>query len=473
MESEKITFLQRIEALTVSLVDLVWGTPLVALLVGGGFFFMLYSRFIPFRHFGHGIAILTGKYDDPNDPGQISHFQALSSALASTVGMGNIGGVAIAIHTGGPGALFWMWVSAVVGMATKFFTCTLSIMYRGKDDKGEVQGGPMYVIEEGICKIDRDGYILNKRAYPVFGKFLATLFAVAGLIGCLVLFQANQLAQLVRDLIYVPNGLFADNIFLGDFTTGMTAAVIVSLVIFGGIKRIGLVASRLVPFMVAIYLFAALIILFQNVGQVPAIFSSVIRDAFTGDAVLGGSLGAIIIIGIKRAALSNEAGIGTEAMAHGAAKTEEPVREGLVAMVGPFIDTIVVCTITAFVILVSGVHASDANGVTLTAMAFEAELGNAGQLLLILAVLCFSLSTMFGYSYYGRKCTSYLFGTKWKSSYNIIYVATIVLAAMVSIDIAINVVDIMFALMAIPTMISALFLSPKVMAETKRYFSSR
>lgn len=458
MKSGNLALLERLEALTVSLVDIVWGTPLVVLLVGGGFFFMLYSRFIPFRHFGHGLAILSGKFDDPDDPGQINHFQALSSALASTVGMGNIGGVAIAIHTGGPGALFWMWVSAIVGMATKFFTCTLSIMYRGKDDKGEVQGGPMYVIEEGLGK-----------AY----KPLAILFSVAGLVGCMVLFQANQLSQLVRDLIYVPNGLFSDNILLGNFTTGMTAAVIVSLVIFGGIKRIGLVASRLVPFMVAIYLYAALIILFQNLGQVPAIVSSVLKDAFTGDAVLGGSLGAIIVIGIKRAAFSNEAGIGTEAMAHGAAKTKEPVREGLVAMVGPFIDTIVVCTITAFVILVSGVHASDANGVTLTAMAFETELGNAGQMMLILAVLCFSLSTMFGYSYYGRKCTSYLFGTKWKSSYNVIYVATIVLAAMVSIDIAINIVDIMFALMAIPTMISALLLSPKVMVETKRYFSSR
>jgi len=458
LKSGNLALLERLEALTVSLVDIVWGTPLVVLLVGGGFFFMLYSRFIPFRHFGHGLAILSGKFDDPDDPGQINHFQALSSALASTVGMGNIGGVAIAIHTGGPGALFWMWVSAIVGMATKFFTCTLSIMYRGKDDKGEVQGGPMYVIEEGLGK-----------AY----KPLAILFSVAGLVGCMVLFQANQLSQLVRDLIYVPNGLFSDNILLGNFTTGMTAAVIVSLVIFGGIKRIGLVASRLVPFMVAIYLYAALIILFQNLGQVPAIVSSVLKDAFTGDAVLGGSLGAIIVIGIKRAAFSNEAGIGTEAMAHGAAKTKEPVREGLVAMVGPFIDTIVVCTITAFVILVSGVHASDANGVTLTAMAFETELGNAGQMMLILAVLCFSLSTMFGYSYYGRKCTSYLFGTKWKSSYNVIYVATIVLAAMVSIDIAINIVDIMFALMAIPTMISALLLSPKVMVETKRYFSSR
>ncbi|HDY75717.1 MAG TPA: alanine:cation symporter family protein [Candidatus Marinimicrobia bacterium] len=434
----------------------MWGTPLVILLIGGGLYFTLYSRFIPFRHLGHVFKILRGKYDDVNDPGQISHFQALSSALASTVGMGNIGGVALAIHTGGPGALFWMWVSAIVGMATKYFTCTLAIMYRGKDDQGEIQGGPMYVVEQG----------LGLKFRP-----LAILFSVAGLVGCLVLFQANQLSQIIRDLIYSPNNFFAGNQIAGDLTTGIIVATIVSLVIFGGIRRIGLVASRMVPFMVAVYILAAILILFKHIGDLPDVFMSIIQDAFTGDAVLGGSLGAIIVIGVKRAAFSNEAGIGTESMAHGAAKTKEPVREGLVAMVGPFIDTIVVCSITGFVILLSGVHSSDVNGVTLTAMAFERELGFLGQVLLVIAVLSFSLSTMFGYSYYGRKCTSYLFGTKWKPVYNWFYVASIILASVVSIDIAINIIDGMFALMAIPTMISTLLLSKKVMKETRRYFS--
>ncbi|MBT3180696.1 MAG: alanine:cation symporter family protein [Candidatus Marinimicrobia bacterium] len=435
----------------------MWGTPLIVLLVGGGFFFTFYSRFIPFRHFPHAIQILRGKYDDENDPGQISHFEALSSALASTVGMGNIGGVALAIHTGGPGALFWMWVSAIIGMATKYFTCTLSIMYRGKDDTGEVQGGPMYVIEEGLGKAFRP---------------LAVLFSVAGLIGCLVLFQANQLAQIVRDLFYQPNDLFTSNPMAGDALTGIIAAAIVSLVIFGGIKRIGKVASRLVPFMVIMYLTAAIVILGKHFSDIPAIFSSIISDAFTGDAVLGGALGSIIIVGIKRAAFSNEAGIGTEVMAHGAAKTKEPVREGLVAMMGPFIDTIIVCSITAFVILASGVDFHGDNGVTLTVMAFKHELGITGEIILVIAVLSFSLSTMFGYSYYGRKCTSYLFGTKAKPLYNYFYVGSIVLASVISIDIAINLIDGMFALMAIPTMTSALLLSPKVMAETRRYFSS-
>jgi AGCS family alanine or glycine:cation symporter len=381
------TIWQVIEEWTANFSGFMWGTPLVILLVGGGLYFTLYSRFIPFRYLGHAFQILRGKYDNINDPGQISHFQALSSALASTVGMGNIGGVALAIHTGGPGALFWMWISAIVGMATKYFTCTLSIMYRGKDDQGEIQGGPMYVVEQG----------LGSKFRP-----LAILFSVAGLVGCLVLFQANQLSQIVRDLIYSPNQYFVGNQMVGDLTTGIVVAIIVSLVIFGGIRRIGLVASRMVPFMVAIYILAAILILFRHLSEIPFVFITIVQDAFTGDAVLGGSLGSIIIIGIKRAAFSNEAGIGTESMAHGAAKTKEPVREGLVAMVGPFIDTIIVCSITGFVILLSGVNSSDVNGVTLTAMAFEHELGIMGQLLLVVAAISFSLSTMFGYSYYGR-----------------------------------------------------------------------
>ncbi|HJL62927.1 MAG TPA: amino acid carrier protein [Candidatus Marinimicrobia bacterium] len=450
------TIWQVIEEWTANFSGFMWGTPLVILLVGGGLYFTLYSRFIPFRYFGHAFQILRGKYDNINDPGQISHFQALSSALASTVGMGNIGGGAFAIHTGGPGALFWMWISAIVGMATKYFTCTLSIMYRGKDDQGEIQGGPMYVVEQG----------LGSKFRP-----LAILFSVAGLVGCLVLFQANQLSQIVRDLIYSPNQYFVGNQMVGDLTTGIVIAIIVSLVIFGGIRRIGLVASRMVPFMVAIYILAAILILFRHLSEIPFVFITIVQDAFTGDAVLGGSLGSIIIIGIKRAAFSNEAGIGTESMAHGAAKTKEPVREGLVAMVGPFIDTIIVCSITGFVILLSGVNSSDVNGVTLTAMAFEHELGIMGQLLLVVAAISFSLSTMFGYSYYGRKCTSYLFGAKWKSVYNGFYVGSIILASIISIDIAINIIDGMFALMAIPTMVSTLLLSRKVMDETQRYFS--
>jgi AGCS family alanine or glycine:cation symporter len=266
-------------------------------------------------------------------------------------------------------------------------------------------------------------------------------------------------------------GLFQESQMLGDGITGISVAFLVGIVVFGGIRRIAKVASKLVPLMVGIYLLAAIIILSSHFSEIPYLISLIFQDAFTGDAVLGGALGTLIIIGIKRGVFSNEAGTGTEAMAHGAAKTKEPVREGLVAMMGPFIDTIVVCTITALVILISGLYETEANGVTLTALAFEKELGSIGKLVLIVAVLIFSLTTMFGYSYYGRKCAGYIFGTKWKSTYNWFYVGMIVIASIVSIDIAINFVDGMFAMMVIPTLFSTLLLAPKVTREARRYFS--
>ena len=437
--------------------ELMWGPPLLVLLIGGGLFFTFYCRFIPFRYVKHGFNILLGKYDDPNDPGQVNHFQALSSALASTVGMGNISGVAIAIHTGGPGALFWMWVSAIVGMATKFFTCTLAIMYRGKDENGEVQGGPMYVITEGM----------SKKFHP-----LAYLFSFAGLLGCLSLFQANQLTQIVQDQIYIPFGYFQNNPMLGQLLIGILMAGVISAVIFGGIRRIGQVASKLVPSMVAIYMLCGAIILIRNFTMIDDIFLSIVRDAFTGDAVLGGSMGAIIVTGIRRAAFSNEAGIGTEAMAHGAAITKEPVREGLVAMLGPMIDTLIVCSVTGFVILSTGVWTNpDLNGISMTTQAFEAGLPIIGKPLLILIVIIFSLTTMIGYSYYGSKCTAFLFGNKWKQSYRIFYTLSLILASVITIDIVINFIDGMFALMAIPTMISTLILAPKVMQAAREYFA--
>ena len=436
----------------------VWGTPLLVLLLGGGIFFTIYSRFTPFRFFRHGINILRGKYDSKDDPGDISHFQALSSALASTVGMGNISGVAIAIHTGGPGAIFWMWISAVLGMSTKFFTCTLSILYRGKDDQGRVQGGPMYYIESGLG--------------PKF-KPLAIWFSIAGLFGCLALFQSNQLTQILREELFHNQGIFSGKAVWGNLLIGTTIAAVVAAVIFGGIKRIGLVASRMVPVMVTLYMLAGVAILINHFQEIPTFFALIIHDAFTGDAVLGGALGAVIITGIRRAAFSNEAGIGTEAMAHGAAKTKEPIREGLVAMIGPFIDTIVVCSVTAFAILFSGVwQGTEANGVTLTTMAFSHELGDIGRVILIISVIIFSASTMIGYSYYGSKCTSYLFGTRWKKTYRIIYTASLVVAAMITIDIAINFVDGMYALMAVPTMTATILLAPRVMREARRYFAT-
>jgi len=438
-----------------SAANALWGTPLVLLLLGGGIYFTVISKLTPFRYLYHALDILLGKYDSEDDPGQITHFQALSSALSSTVGMGNIAGVAIAIHTGGPGSVFWMWCTAIVGMSTKFFSCTLSIMYRGVDDKGEVQGGVMYYIEEG----------LGKKYKP-----LATMFSLSGMIGCTIFFQANQLSQIVREYLYNATGVFQNDIFLGDLFTGFIVATLVSIVIFGGIKRIALVASRMVPVMVGIYLIAAIIVIGKNFQFVPGIFSLIISDAFTGNAVAGGAIGTMISIGVRRGLFSNEAGSGTETMAHGAAKTKEPVREGLVAMLGPLIDTIIVCSITALVILLSGVYTEDLNGVSMTVAAFENQLGVFGKVLIMIAVVTFSLSTMFGYSYYGRKCTSYLFGTKWKQTYNLFYVSMIVVASTISIDIAINFMDSAFALMVIPTMIATILLAPNVLKESRKYF---
>ena len=436
----------------------MWGLPLLILLLGGGIFFSLYSRFVPFKYFGHGLNILLGRYHDPKDPGEITHFQALSSALASTVGLGNISGVAIAIQMGGPGALFWMWVSAVVGMSTKFFSCTLSILYRGKDDEGNIQGGPMYYIENGLG--------------PKF-KPLSILFSLAGLVGCTVMFQSNQLADIIRNEIFIPYGWFSESVMMGNFVQGVIMAIITAIVIFGGIQRIGQVASYMVPIMVVLYLFSGLLVIFNHLSEIPSLFGLIINDAFTGDAVMGGAVGSVIIAGVRRALFSNEAGLGTSDMAHGAAQTKEPVREGLVAMIEPFIDTIVVCTITAMVILASGVWEQEGlNGVTMTTTAFIKELGGFGKFLLLSAVLTFSLSTMMSYSYYGSKCSGYLFGTKSIFYYRCFYIVTIVIGAMITIEVVINLVDGMYAIMAIPTVLGSMLLSGKVMAEARRYFSA-
>lgn len=442
------------------------------LLVGGGVFFLLYCRFIPYRHFGHGIEVLTGKYEDPTAPGDINHFQALSSALAATVGMGNISGVAIALGTGGPGAIFWMWITALVGMATKFFSCTLSILYRGKDSSGKIQGGPMYYIVEG----------LGQKWKP-----LAFFFSFAGLIGCTPMFQSNQLTQIIRDSILAENGWLGYNTFiladsvitdtgfrLSDIIMGAILVGLVSLVIFGGIKRIGHVAARLVPAMVVIYVFTVVYIIINNIVDLPYYFALIVTDAFSGQAAAGGALGVVISNGIRRGAFSNEAGIGMEAMAHGAAKTREPVREGLVAMLEPAIDTLLICTMTAFALLMTGVwDNTSVDGITMTALAFDAGVPVVGVYLLIICVFIFSITTMFTYSYYGSKCLNFLAGADKKHYYNYFYIFTIFFGSVTTIDMVINLIDGMFAMMAIPTMTASIILAPKVMEKTRDYFRRR
>ncbi len=438
----------------------LWGAPLLVLLLGGGAFFTFYSRFVPFLYVEHGVRILLGKYDDERAPGEVSHFRALCSALSGTVGMGNVAGVAIAVTQGGPGALFWMWVCALVGMATKFFTCSLAIMYRGVDDAGQVQGGPMYYIVEG----------LGPRWKP-----LAVMICVCGMFGCLPLLQSNQLTEIVRTMFLDPNDWFAgsvDDVRLGNGLFGLLLAVLVGSVIFGGIKRIGRVAGWLVPGMVLLYGVCALVILGNNLSDVPGALALIFTDAFTGEAVAGGVLGTVVMTGVRRAAFSNEAGMGTEAMAHGAAKTREPIREGLVAMLGPMIDTLLVCTITGLVILVTGVwqDGGGADGVALTAEAFEAGIPGFGPYLLLVCVLCLSFSSMIGFSYYVTKCGCFLFGSRARVSLILFYLVAIVISAVVTMDDVINFLDLTFGLMAVPTMLCSLLLAPRVMEAAREYF---
>ncbi len=440
--------------LIIKTADWIWGTPVLILLLGGGLFFLLYSKLIPFRYIGHALGILSGKYDDPNEPGQLRHYQALSTALAGTVGMGNVSGVAVAITMGGPGAIFWMWVSAFLGVSTKFFTCTLAVMYRGKDSNGVIQGGPMYFITEGLGKN---------------WKPLAVFFSFVGMIGVSPLFQANQLVQVIRDVVLVPNGVEAS--VQNNLIVGFIIALIVGIVIIGGIKRIGSVTGKVVPFMVAVYIITVLFIILSNSKEIIPAFKEILHDAFTGNAVLGGSLGAIIITGVRRAAFSNEAGLGTAPMAHGAAKTSEPVREGLVAMLGPIIDTIIICTMTALALIITGAWKNpSADGITLTANAFDASIPGLGKYILTLCVSFFAMSTLFAFPYYGTKCLGFVAGAKYQHFYNYAFVIVVVIGAVAKLDVIIGLIDISFALMAFPTVLASLLLAPKVRKAALDYF---
>jgi AGCS family alanine or glycine:cation symporter len=428
-------------------VDVAWGLPLVLLLISAGLWFSVYGRFTPLLRLRHALDVLRGRYDDPGDPGEISHFQALSSALSATLGMGNIAGVAIAVTVGGPGAVFWMWIAGLVGMATKFFTCTLAVLYRKEDAHGVAQGGPMYWIEVGLG--------------PRW-KFLGVLFALFGMVGCLALFQINQLASLLHADHSIPR-----------WGTGAVATSLVGVVILGGITRVGKVAAKVVPAMAILYLLATLAIILRHADAMPGVLASIFSGAFGGEAALGGAAGVTmkeaLVTGVRRAAFSNEAGMGTAPLAHGAARTREPVREGLVAMIGPFVDTNVICTLTALVILSSGIAGSD-DGVILTASAFEAGLPGIGRPALTLIIVLFAMSTLISYSYYSQKCAKYVLGDLWGGRYTWVYLGSILLGAVWTQDLVINMLDTFFAMMAVPTVTSAVILSPRVSAAARDYF---
>jgi len=429
--------------------------PMFTLLIGGGLILVFYSKFLPYRFFGHAIAITAGKYDDKNAKGEVSSFQALSAAVAATVGLGNISGVAIAIHDGGPGVIFWIWVTALIGMCIKFYSCSLSVMYRGVDSDGKVQGGPMYYITKGLG--------------PKW-KPLAIFFAICGLFGFLGVFTANQFTDTFMTVIKPVENLYETSAFNWKLSIGIGLAVITSFVIFGGLTKIAKVASAIVPFMVGVYLIAVLVVMAMNASQIIPSLKLILSEAWNFKTLVTGGFWGLIIIGVKRAMFSNEAGLGSAPMYHGQSKTDNAVKEGLVASLGPFIDTILVCTFTAIVIILSGAYLEDNSGIVMTLSAFETTLFGWGDDLLMLIVTAFAFSTLFTYSYYGVKSLSFLTNAKIGKLYNWYFVIMIVFAAVVSLELVKRLIDLSYALMVIPNMIAVLLLAPKVNAAAKTYF---
>lgn len=459
--------IQQIGEYIVKVADFLCGYPLFFLLIGGGLYLFLSSGMVSLRRLPHALKELRTKNDSSN--GQISSAQALASVVAATVGLGNIAGVAIALVMGGPGAIFWMWISALVGMSTKFHEGVLAIMYKGKDDQGQPQGGPMHIITRG----------LGPRWTP-----MAKFFAVAGLFGTLCIMNANQLTEAFTTTFTTPatvasSGFLTsmssivglDNAMCFKLLFGVSVALVVALVILGGIKRIARVASVLVPFMVGVYFVMVLYIILTHLGDVPGVFQRIFSEAFNLRAGFG-ALAGIAIIGARRAALVNDAGIGTASIMHGASRNNRPVREGLIAMLGPGIDSGFVCTLTALAILLCVPEVHEIEGVQGLAVATTAFSRGIpyGEYFLIFIVLCFGLSSMFSYSFYGSTCASYLFGSKRAKWYVYIFILSLVVFAVIPLGVAVGLCDLFYALMAFPTMIAVVLLSGRVRAASKDYF---
>lgn len=430
-----------------------WGKPSIILLVGTGLYLTIRLRFIQFRGLKHSFQLISGKYDKKDDPGEVTHFQALSAALSATIGTGNIAGVATAIALGGPGAVFWMWVTALVGMASKYTSCTLALKFREVHPDGEVSGGPMYTLKNGL------GLPMLGGAFAVF-----TLIASFG-IGNMV--QANSV---VDGLTFIVPQIGEYKLIVGVFI-----AIMVGLVIIGGIRRIAKVASRIVPFMAIAYCGAAIVILVMNVEQIPSAFSTIINHALNPWAVGGGAIGTALRFGVARGVFSNESGLGSAPMAHAAARTKEPVREGLVAMIGPFIDTIIICTMTALVIIIMGAW-GDAKpegleGASLSVYAFQQALGTAGAWIVGLGLVFFAYSTILAWSYYGDRSAEYLFGHRAVLPYRIVYTVLVVVGAYIPLKLVWNFADIANIFMAVPNLISVILLAKFTKQLSSDYFN--
>ncbi len=455
--------MQWIESLLETVVGYVWNIPMVVLLIGTGILLslLLGTRRGPvqLRGFLHAIDIVRGRYDDPDEPGQISHFQALTTALSATVGLGNIAGVAVAMHFGGPGATFWMIVAGFVGMATKYAECTLAVKYRHIDENGVVHGGPMHYIERG----------LGKRWRPLAVFF--ALAAIAASFGAANMFQTNQVAIILESAYAVPRAV-----------TGVTIAILTGMVILGGITRIGKVTAFLVPFMGGIYMLGAALVIAMNLPLVPELLLRIVTEAFTGTAAAGGFAGIaisqVLIQGVRRAAFSNEAGLGSAPIAHAAAATDEPVREGVVALLEPFIDTVIICTMTALVILITGAWAVGPEvakpGVELTAYAFNQVIPGFGTWFVPIAVAMFAYSTLISWSYYGERAVDYIFREKSKGAilaYKAVFCVLAFVGAMWTYGPVLNFSDIMLGLMVVPNLLAVWMLFPQLRHDTINYFA--
>jgi len=445
--------MEMIEQWVNSLNAIVWGPLILVLILGTGFYLMIGLKFMPLRKIGPGFRLMwQGRVKDDDDSGDITPFQALMTSLAATVGTGNIAGVATAIVLGGPGALFWMWCTALVGMATKYSEVLLAVHFRERDKLGLFVGGPMYAIRHG----------LGKR-----WQWLATLFA---LFGGLAGFGIGSTVQVnsMADALEVSFGL-------PPWLTGIVVMILIGLVVIGGIRRIGKVAAALVPFMSIAYIIASLIVVLLNIAAVPAAFALIFKYAFTPIAATGGFAGAAVMaairFGVARGIFSNEAGLGTAGIAQAAGTTRSAVRSGLIGMLGTFIDTLIICTLTGLAIITSGLWSGGSSGAALSSAAFEAAMPGVGNYLIALALAIFAFTTTLGWSYYSERCWEFLAGVKAILPFRILYTLSIPVGAVMQLDFVWLVADTLNALMAFPNLISLLLLSPLVFNLTKEYFS--
>lgn len=444
-----------VESMLQSVKAFMWGPPILVVLLGTGLFLMCALRFMPFFRLGMAFKMLwSGRGAGHGHDGELSPFNALMTALAATIGTGNIAGVATAVFTGGPGAIFWMWCTALVGMATKFSECTLSVHFREVTSDGSYVGGPMYYIKNGLGK----NWLWLASAFAFFGSFAC--FGIGNTT------QGNSIAEAFLGTFNIPK-----------VYTALVLTVFVGLVILGGVERIGKVAGKIVPFMAVSYCLGALVVLALNAAQVPQAFWLIFQEAFTPTAAQGGFAGASVMMaiqnGVARGVFSNEAGMGSAPIAHATARTNSAVRQGLIGMLGTFIDTIIVCTMTGLVIVVTGVWTSGATGSQLTTKAFESSLPGVGAPLVALGLVFFAYTTILGWSVYGERCITYLLGPWAVKPFRIVYTLAVPFGALAHLDFVWLLADVLNAFMIIPNLTALLLLSPLVISLTREYFAAQ